>query len=179
MGSGEDDSEDVGVRRTQASSPASVLMVNTPLSPSQRPLRASLTVSVSILMRVVLQKPYRGLSSLIFDLLSALASTVSSCRSALGTRAQIRDLRIDSRGSLLWSASVTDNFGNRDYLRAGKRRSKRKSESSLILWGRRGTQAMPFVSVTEVIKVIGYQPWYGVLRKVNVASTAASSSCHS
>ena len=50
MGSGEDDSEDVGVRRTQASSPASVLMVNTPLSPSQRPLRASLTVSVSILM---------------------------------------------------------------------------------------------------------------------------------
>jgi hypothetical protein len=135
MGSGEDDSEDVGVRRTQASSPASVLMVNTPLSPSQRPLRASLTVSVSILMRVVLQKPYRGLSSLIFDLLSALASTVSSCRSALGTRAQIRDLRIDSRGSLLWSASVTDNFGNRDNLRAGKRQSKRKSESSLILWG--------------------------------------------
>ena len=50
MGSGEDDSEDVGVRRTQASSPASVLMVNTPLSPSQRPLRASLTVSVPILM---------------------------------------------------------------------------------------------------------------------------------
>src|SRR5215213_1122111 len=50
MGSGEDDSEDVGVRRTQASSPASVLMVNTPLSPSQRPLRASLTVSMSILM---------------------------------------------------------------------------------------------------------------------------------
>src|SRR5215216_255417 len=50
MGSGEDDSEDVGVRRTQASSPASVLMVNTPLRPPQRPLRASLTVSVSILM---------------------------------------------------------------------------------------------------------------------------------
>jgi hypothetical protein len=50
MGSGEDDSEDVGVRKTQASSPASVLMVNTPLSPSQGPLRASLTVSVSILM---------------------------------------------------------------------------------------------------------------------------------
>src|SRR5215212_3016049 len=50
MGSGEDDSEDVGVRRTQASSPASVWMVNIPLSPSQRPLRASLTVCVSILM---------------------------------------------------------------------------------------------------------------------------------
>jgi hypothetical protein len=31
-------------------SPASVLMVNTPLRPPQRPLRASLTVSVSILM---------------------------------------------------------------------------------------------------------------------------------
>jgi hypothetical protein len=30
----------------------------------------------------VLQKPYRGLSRLVFDLLSALASTVSSCRSA-------------------------------------------------------------------------------------------------
>jgi hypothetical protein len=29
---------------------------------------------------------------------------------------------------------------------------------------------MPFVSVTEVIKVIGYQLWDGVLRKVNVAS---------
>jgi hypothetical protein len=65
---------------------------------------------------MVLHKPYRGLSPLVFDLLSALASTVSSCRSALGTRAQIRDLRIDSRGSLLWSASVTDNFGNRDNL---------------------------------------------------------------
>jgi hypothetical protein len=56
------------VRRTQASSPASVLMVNTPLSPSQRPLRASLTVSVSILMGAVLQKPYRGFSRLVFDL---------------------------------------------------------------------------------------------------------------
>jgi hypothetical protein len=119
MGSGEDDSEDVGVRRTQASSPASVLMVNKPPSPSQRPLRASLTVSVSILMGVVLQKPYRGFSPLVFDLPPALASTVSSCRSALGTRAQIRDLRIDSRGSLLWSASVTDNFGNRDNLGRG------------------------------------------------------------
>jgi hypothetical protein len=36
--------------RTKASSPASVLMVNTPLSPSQRPLRASLRGSGSILM---------------------------------------------------------------------------------------------------------------------------------
>jgi hypothetical protein len=78
MGSGEDDFEDVGVRRTQACSPASVLMVNTPLRPPQRPLRASLTVSVSILMGVVLQKPYRGLSPLVFDLLSALASTVAA-----------------------------------------------------------------------------------------------------
>jgi hypothetical protein len=68
---------------------------------------------------VVLQKPHRGLSPLVFDLPPALASTVSSCRSALGTRAQIRDLRIDSRGSLLWSASVTDNFGNRDNLGRG------------------------------------------------------------
>src|SRR5215216_7384261 len=50
MGSGEDDSEDVGVRRTKAISPASVLMVNTPPSASQRPLRASLTVSVAVLM---------------------------------------------------------------------------------------------------------------------------------
>src|SRR5215218_4542870 len=33
-------------------------------------------------------------------------------------RAQIRDLRIDSRSSLLWSASVTDNFDNLDNLRA-------------------------------------------------------------
>jgi hypothetical protein len=68
---------------------------------------------------LVLQKPYRGLSPLVFDLLRALASTVSSCRSALGTRAQIRDLRIDSRGSLLWTASVTDNLGNRDNLGRG------------------------------------------------------------
>src|SRR4051794_13864010 len=50
MGSGEYDSEDVGERRTQASSPVSVLVVSTPLSPPQKPLRASLTVSVSILM---------------------------------------------------------------------------------------------------------------------------------
>jgi hypothetical protein len=67
----------------------------------------------------VLQEPHRGLSPLVFDLLRALASAISSCRSALGTRAQIRDLRIDSRGSLLWSASVTDNFGNRDNLDRG------------------------------------------------------------
>jgi hypothetical protein len=33
------------------------------------------------------------------------------------------------------ASSVTDNFGNRDNLRAGERRSKRKSESSLIWWG--------------------------------------------
>ena len=163
MGSGEDDFEDVGVRRTQANSPASVLMVNTPLSPSQRPLRASLTVSVSILTGCILQKPYRGLSPLVFDLLSALASTVSSYRSALATRAQIRDLRIDSRGSLLWSASVTDNFGNLDNLRAEERRSKRNSGSSLILWGRRDTQAATITSVTEVIEVIGYQLPHGVL----------------
>ncbi len=61
------------------------------------------------------------------------------------------------------ASSVTDNFGNRDNLRAGERRSKRKSESSLILWGRRGTQAVTITSVTEVIEVIGYQLWRGVL----------------
>jgi hypothetical protein len=53
---------------TQVISPASVIMVNTPLSLSQRPLRASLTVSVSILMGEVLQKPHRGFSRLVFDL---------------------------------------------------------------------------------------------------------------
>ena len=58
---------------------------------------------------------------------------------------------------------VTDNFGNLDNLRAGERRSKRKSERSLILWGRRGTQAVTITSVTEVIEVIGYQLWRGVL----------------
>jgi hypothetical protein len=50
MGSAEEDSEDVEVRRAKAISPASVSMVNTPLPPSQRPLRASLTASGSILM---------------------------------------------------------------------------------------------------------------------------------
>src|SRR5215203_7363134 len=50
MGSGEDDPKDVGVRRTKASSLASVLMVNTLLAPTQRPLSASLTASVAILM---------------------------------------------------------------------------------------------------------------------------------
>ncbi len=116
---------------------------------------------------VILQKPYKGFSRLDFDLLRALASTVSSCRSALATRAQIRDLRIDSRGSLLWSASVTDNFGNRDNRRAGERRSKRKSESSLILWGRRGTQAVTITSVTEVIEVIGYHLWRGCSDRIS------------
>jgi hypothetical protein len=46
---------------------------------------------------------------------------------------------------------------------AGERRSKRKSESSLILWSRRGTRAVPITSVTEVIEVIGYQLAHGVL----------------
>src|SRR5215204_2170053 len=82
-----------------------------------------LPASVAILM---VGKPHREFSRLVFDLPPALASTVSSCRSALGTRAQIRDLRIDSRGSLLWSASVTAITS------AGELRSKRKSESSLI-----------------------------------------------
>jgi hypothetical protein len=54
-------------------------------------------------------------------------------------------------------------FGNRDNLRAGERQSKRKSESSLIWWGRRGTQAVTITSVTDVIEVIGYQLWHGVL----------------
>ena len=49
MGSGEDDPQDVGVRRTRARSPASVSMVNIVLTPPQRPLRASLTASAAIL----------------------------------------------------------------------------------------------------------------------------------
>jgi hypothetical protein len=65
MGSGEDDSEDVEVRRSKASSPASVLMVNIVLTPPQRPLRASLTASVSILIGVLV-KPYRRSSWLFF-----------------------------------------------------------------------------------------------------------------
>jgi hypothetical protein len=55
-------------------------------------------------------------------------------------------------------SSVTDNFGNRDNL-SRERRSTRKSEGSLILWGRRGTQAVTITSVTEVIEVIGYHLW--------------------
>ena len=69
-----------------------------------------------------------GFSRLVFDLPPALASTVLSCRSALATRAQIRDLRIDSRGSLLWSASVTDNFGNRDNLGMGASEQEKEWE---------------------------------------------------
>ena len=79
------------------------------------------------------QKPYRAFSCLAFDLLSALASTVSSCRSALATRAQIRDLRIDSRGSLLWSASVTDNFGNRDNLGRGATEQEKAWEKPYLV----------------------------------------------
>jgi hypothetical protein len=45
----------------------SVLTVNTPLRPSQRPLRASLTSSVSTLMFGVLVKPYRRSSWLFFS----------------------------------------------------------------------------------------------------------------
>jgi hypothetical protein len=59
------------------------------------------------------------------------------------------------------ASSVTDNFGNRDNRRAEERRSKRKSGSSLFLWGRGDTQAMPIVSVTEVIEVTGYRLWRG------------------
>jgi hypothetical protein len=61
------------------------------------------------------------------------------------------------------ASSVTDNFGNRDNCRAGERRSTRKSKSSLIWWGRSDTQAVTIPSVTEVIEVIGYQLWRGVL----------------
>jgi hypothetical protein len=120
MVSGEDDSEDVGVRRTKARSPASVSMVIAPPSPSQRPLSASLRTSVSVLIdgcsRNLRGDPRR---SCLRNLPPALPSTISSCRSALGTRAQISDLGIDSRGSLLWLASVTDNFGNLDNLGRG------------------------------------------------------------
>src|SRR5215204_7323955 len=80
--------------------------------------------------RRVPQKPYRGSSLLVFDCFPVLVSTVSSCRSALATRARTRDLGIDSRGSLLWAASVTDNHDN---LRSGSG-GERKSGSSPILW---------------------------------------------
>jgi hypothetical protein len=83
--------------------------------------------------RMALQEPQRGFSFLVFDLLSALASTVSSCRSALGTRAQIRDLGIDSRGSFLWSASVTDNFGNRDNLGRGATEQEKAWEKPYLV----------------------------------------------
>ena len=67
MGSGEDDSEDVGVRRRQAISPASVSVVNTPLSPSQRPLSASLTASATLLIDGC-PRNLKGFSRLAFDL---------------------------------------------------------------------------------------------------------------
>jgi hypothetical protein len=51
------------------------------------------------------------------------------------------------------TSSVTDNFGNLDNLRARERRSKRKCGRSLILSGRRDTQAVTITSVTEVIEV--------------------------
>jgi hypothetical protein len=75
------------------------------------------------------------------------------------------------------ASPVTDNFGNRDNRRAGERQRKGKSESSLILGGRRDTQTMPIVSVTEVIEVIGYQLWRGRSGRISPGaseSTAAS-----
>jgi hypothetical protein len=53
---------------TQAVSPGSVLMVNIVSTPPQRPLRASLTVSVAILM-VGTPGESQGFSRLVFDLL--------------------------------------------------------------------------------------------------------------
>jgi hypothetical protein len=70
-----------------------------------------------------------------------LASTIFFCRPALASRAQIRDLRIDSRGSLLWSASVTHNFGNHDNLgRGAPEREKEWKQPHLM--GSKGTQAI-------------------------------------
>jgi len=54
------------------------LIVNIALTPSQRPLRASLTISVAILMGRYSRRVTRGFSFLVFDLLRALASTISS-----------------------------------------------------------------------------------------------------
>jgi hypothetical protein len=53
MGSCEDDSEDVGARSIQASSLASVSMMNIVSTPPQRPLRASLRPSAAILEPLV------------------------------------------------------------------------------------------------------------------------------
>jgi hypothetical protein len=61
---------------TQAVSPASVLMVNIVSTPPQRPLSASLTVSVAILM-VGLQKPYRASHASSLTCFPTLASTIS------------------------------------------------------------------------------------------------------
>jgi hypothetical protein len=61
------------------------------------------------------------------------------------------------------ASSVTSVTSVTAITSAGELRSKRKRRSSLILWGRRDTQAMPISSVTEVIEVIGYQLWRGVL----------------
>jgi hypothetical protein len=65
-------------RGTQVCSPASILMVNAFLTPPQRPLRASLTVSAAVLMVSCPRKPHRGFSCLIFDHPPALASTVAT-----------------------------------------------------------------------------------------------------
>jgi hypothetical protein len=82
MGSGEDDSEDVGARSIQASSLASVLMVNIVLTPPQRPLRASLRASAAILepQSARDQGPLKSILVGLFLRLvcSALTSTVSS-----------------------------------------------------------------------------------------------------
>src|SRR5215212_10091264 len=114
-------------------------MVNTPLSPSRRPLGASLTVSVSILMGGWYSR-----------------NLIGDCRPSSLTCCQ--PWHRQSRPAN--QASVTDNLGNRDNLGAGERWSTRKSESSPILWGRRDTQVVHISSVTEVI---GNWLWRGVL----------------
>ena len=84
MGSGEDDSEDVEVRDTGHLTSFSIDDEYTSNTLSER--RGYLLRVSATLLIVESQKPYRRLSPLVFDLLSALASTVSSCQPGFGNR---------------------------------------------------------------------------------------------
>src|SRR5215213_6442847 len=84
-----------------------------------------------------------------------MATRTSGCGGVQAPRRIQRDGELYHKQEM-WSevaSSVTDNLGNRDNRRAGERRSKRKSESSLILWARRDTQAVNITSVTEVSRL--------------------------
>ena len=100
-GGGPEDMEEVG---SQAVSLISVLIVNTALTPSQRPLRASLTASVSFLM----VRAGETVEAILVAVFSHSRRHVQNCADDPEEEQLFRDLREETQGKVLIESLKAD-----------------------------------------------------------------------